>query len=92
MKNGTGFFVVLLIGYIAFEAYAVHRASYRTEPAYIHNMLIEARAAVEACDDGSTRDVEGFDRILRRVTAKYRGELLEKSPGTAVSALSLIHI
>jgi len=80
MKNGTALAVMIILGYVAFEGYAVHKASYRTEPAYIYNMLIEAQTAVDSCDDGLKPDVAGFRKVLTRVTLKYKNELAEQQP------------
>jgi len=87
MKNGTGFAIVVVIGYIGLEGYAVHKASYRTEPAYIHNMLVEAKTAVQACAGSTSPDVEGFNRSLTRVTQKYKREIGEKTPSKSVKII-----
>lgn len=89
MKNGTGFAIVIVIGYIAFEGYAVHKASYRTEPAYIHNMLVEAKTAVQSCGEGSSPDTAGFNRSLTRVTEKLKRELTEENPDKDVDTINL---
>ncbi len=81
MKSGTALAALAVIGYIGFEAYAVHKASYRTEPAYLHNMLVQAKSVVQACGSVEGRDLAGFDRTLARVTQKFKLEIAEQNPG-----------
>lgn len=79
MKSGTVIALVVLTGYIGFEAYAVRKARYRTEPAYIYNMLVEAKAAAELCDTGDPELLGKFDKTLLRVTQQYRDDLADKN-------------
>ena len=80
MKSGPVLAVLVVIGYVGFEAYAVYKVSYRTEPTYLHNMLVKAKTVVQACAADTDRDVEGFERTLARVTQKFKLEIAAQSP------------
>jgi hypothetical protein len=87
IQRGTVAVVVVLLGYVGMEAFAIRKASYRTEPAYIHNMLIEARTATEVCSIDVTALREGFNRTLGRVTERNRRDLAERYPQEDASAI-----
>ncbi|MFK7966262.1 MAG: hypothetical protein AB8C46_20045 [Burkholderiaceae bacterium] len=90
MKSGTTLAVLFVIGYVGFEAYAVHKVSYRTEPTYLHNMLIQAKTVVQSCAADTNRDVEGFERSLARVTQKFKLEIAEQSPSRDSSEIDQV--
>ena len=80
MSRGSLIAVVVVLAYVGFEAYAVHKVSYRMEPAYIHNMLIEARQAMRLCRDGGGELEDRFDSTLSRVSQQYREQIAEERP------------
>lgn len=88
IQRGTAAVVVVLLAYVGMEAFAIRKASYRTEPAYIHNMLIEARTATDACNIDVTALRGGFSRTLGRVTERYRRDLAERYPEEDARAIA----
>lgn len=90
MKNNVMLAViVLIVGYLAFEGYVGYKVKHRFEPAYIHDMMIKAQTAVSVCSRRlkPAPDTAGFDRVLARVTRKYRDALAEQSPGKDVAII-----
>lgn len=77
MKFGPVIAVVILGGYVGLEAYTIRAASHRMEPAYIHNMLIEAKVATEMCESSALELAPRFTRTLQRATSSYQKELSE---------------
>lgn len=75
VNSGTVLAILALVGYIGFEAYAIRKAAPRTEPAFIHNLMVEAKTAVEHCGLGTPKLHSEFDQTLKRVRKKYSDEL-----------------
>ncbi|MFK7994116.1 MAG: hypothetical protein AB8B87_08250 [Granulosicoccus sp.] len=88
MKSGTLIAVLILTGYVALEAYTIRKASHRMEPAYIHNMLIEAKVATELCKAKALELKPRFDKTLHRVTESYQTELRANDPDLTDNELS----
>ena len=88
MKSGTLIAVVVLGGYIGLEAFTIRQASYRTEPDYIYQLLIEAEAAALLCDHSVLELQPRFERTLARVTDSYMQKLSEDRGETSPEELS----
>jgi hypothetical protein len=75
--------LLVLAGYIGFELYALHRTSYRIEPAYIFDQFLSAHHAVVKCGNPGPGQLEQFRRNLRSVAGRaaeaLRGEYPEQS-------------
>lgn len=87
MTSGTAIALAVLTAYIGFEAYAIRKASHRTEPAYIYNMLAESRTAAALCNFGDPELLERFDRTLSKVKQQYRDDLADKNPEFDAAAI-----
>ena len=79
MTRGTLFAVLFLAAYLAFEAYAIRKASHRTEPAYIYKLLIEARTATQLCQSDALQLQTRFARTLERVSGSYQRDIEENN-------------
>jgi hypothetical protein len=79
VNSGTALAILALVAYIGFEAYAIRKAAPRTEPAFIHNLMVEAKTAAEHCNFGTPKLHSEFDQTLNRVRKKYSDELESKS-------------
>ena len=88
MKSGTLIAVVVLGGYIGLEAFTIRQASYRTEPDYIYQLLIEAEAAALLCNHSVLELQPRFERTLARVTDRYMQKLNENRSETSLEELS----
>ena len=88
MKSGTLIAVVVLGGYIGLEAFTIRQASYRTEPDYIYQLLIEAEAAALLCNHSVLELQPRFKRTLARVTDSYMQKLTEDRGETSQEELS----
>lgn len=74
-NSGTTIAIAVVLLYVGFELFAVHRVHYRTEPEYLHNMLVSARTVTKECEfDVSTLEAR-FDQTLQRVITRYQNKL-----------------
>ncbi|MFK8080812.1 MAG: hypothetical protein AB8B97_11055 [Granulosicoccus sp.] len=87
MKSGTLIAIIILSGYVALEAYTIRKASQRMEPAYIHNLLVEAKAATELCNSTALELESRFARTLQRATDSYAKDLLENNSDLSAKAV-----
>ena len=87
MKKGTIIATVILAGYVGLETYTIRQASDRMEPAYIHNLLIEAMAASQICQSSALELEERFTRTLQRTTSSYQVELSKAVPQSTEAAI-----
>jgi hypothetical protein len=72
--------LLVLAGYIGFELYALHRTSYRVEPAYIFDQFLSAHHAAVECGQPHPKQLEQFRRNLRSVAGRAAKDLQEKYP------------
>ena len=79
MNGGTLLACLIVAAFLAAEVFAFVKAGHRTEPRYIHNLLIETRTAVEFCDSDVSELKERFDQTLDRVTAKLQNQLEQEN-------------
>lgn len=77
MNTGTILAIVVLLAYLGFEAVAFYKVSHRMEPAYIHNLLVETKAAVDICNTDVSALHERFERTLSRATNTLKKNLAE---------------
>lgn len=80
MKAGTVFAILVLAGYLGMEAYAFRKVSHRMEPAYIHDLLVKARVATDACNSANADLQVRFRKTYQRVTERYRVTLTDENP------------
>ena len=80
MNRGVVFAVILLVGYVGFEMYAVSRVGYRLEPLYIFERFVEADRAVSACGAPPAEMRDRFARNRRSVRSRAEQELLDAKP------------
>lgn len=79
MKTGTLIAIVVLGGYLGLEAYTIRAASKRMEPAYIHNLLVEARQATEICESSALELQARFTRTFQRAATSYEKDWAENA-------------
>ncbi|MEM1436370.1 MAG: hypothetical protein AAGG11_20135 [Pseudomonadota bacterium] len=84
MNRATTVLTVLLVGgYLAFEATHIYRFSHRMEPAYILDEFVVADRAVELCGDVAadkrSRFLKNLDIVRRRALAELE---TAPDPGT----------
>lgn len=80
MSKATVLASLLVIGYLVFEAYAITRAGYRTEPLYILDRYVSANHATARCGDPPAAQREKFMRNLAVVRRDAAGDLAEAHP------------
>ncbi len=90
MTKGTFLAVLFLAAYLGFEAYAIRKASHRTEPAYIYNLLVEAQTATQLCQSEALQLQARFERTIARVIDRYQQDLQEADPALTLDGLSEI--
>ncbi|MBX2881664.1 MAG: hypothetical protein KTR32_17085 [Granulosicoccus sp.] len=78
MKAGTLLAVLAITAYLGFEAYAIKKASHRTKPSYIYNVLAESHAAARLCQFGDETLRRKFDSTMARVKIQFNDDLLEQ--------------
>lgn len=81
-RSGLLLAILIVLAYVGFEGFAIHKASHRTKPGFIHTMMVQARTAVERCDptDANSGVRGAFNRTLERVEGKLRQSLAEEQP------------
>jgi hypothetical protein len=87
MKSGTLIAALVVAAYIGFEAYAIKKASHRTEPAYIYQLMIDANAATQLCKHSALAQQPRFTRTLARVSDSYAQDLSESNPELSVAQI-----
>lgn len=88
MTKGTFLAVLFLAAYLGFEAYAIRKASHRTEPAYIYNLLVEAQTATQLCQSDALQLQARFERTIARVGDSYQQDLQKADPALTLDDLS----
>lgn len=83
MKASTLFATIVVVGYIGFEIYALQRAGYRTEPAYILNEFVGAERATSRCGDPDADVERDFTRNMGAVKRSAARDYAEKNPGAS---------
>jgi hypothetical protein len=73
-------FIALVVGYIAFELYAVQKTKYRIDPVYIFDQFLSAHYAVRKCGNPENGQLQQFLRNLESVTARAANKLHERHP------------
>jgi len=87
MTKGTLLAALFLAAYLGFEAYAIRKVSHRTEPAYIHNLMLEAQAAVQLCQFEVQPLETRFAKTLERVDLNYQRDIEEDNPDLSATAI-----
>lgn len=87
-NRGTVIAALVVLVYVGFEGYAIHKVRDRTKPDYIHNVLIQAKTATEACNSDRLIYRERFERTLARVENNYREMLRETDPEATEAIIS----
>lgn len=87
-NKGTILAVLLVLGYVGLEGYAVKKVSYRTKPDYIHDVLIQAKTVTEACNSDRLEYRDRFEKTLTRVVNSYRSMLADANPKATDSDIS----
>jgi len=85
MKPGMLLFIFIVVGYFAFEIYAVSKVSYRTEPVYIFERFVAVDRAMNRCGQSGNDTKVDFDRNLAAVQRRAELELLEQNPSKSVN-------
>ena len=80
MKPGTILFVLVVIGYFAFEMYAVSKVGYRMEPLYIFERFVAVDRAMTRCGQPDAAMKADFNRNRASVQQRAKRELFEQSP------------
>jgi hypothetical protein len=78
--------VVVVIGYLAFELYGLHRARERMEPAQVYAQFVRARHAVSVCGVDSPARAD-FERNFEAVTRLATSDLAEREPDVTPAQL-----
>ena len=87
MKPGTILFILIVIGYFAFEMYAVSKVSYRMEPLYIFERFVAVDRAMTRCGQAEAAMKADFDRNRSSVRQKAEWELFEQNPAETQEAI-----
>lgn len=75
----TGYITILVVVvYLGFELFGLHKARDRMEPGYVFNEFVGARHAVALCADGERRNAD-FERNFNAVTERAIRALAESS-------------
>lgn len=88
INKGTAFAILVVMGYVGFEGYAIYQVKDRTKPDYIYGLLIQAKIATEACDSERLVFREKFEKTLERVTGNFRRQLEDANPDAAPTEIN----
>lgn len=80
MKPGALIAGVVVVGYIAFEVYALYHNRDRADPVNIYDQFITARHAVARCGDPPADQLDRFSENLHAVTIRATRTLKERNP------------
>jgi hypothetical protein len=80
-------FILIVVGYVVFEGYALTKISYRAEPLYIFDQFLSANHAVRTCGAPEEAQLQQFERNLRSVTNRAAKELRELHPDTSAEEI-----
>ena len=83
----TGYITILVVVvYLGFELFGLHKARDRMEPGYVFNEFVGARRAAEACGVKDSQKA-AFERNFVAVKARALDALLAAEPDTDAAAL-----
>jgi hypothetical protein len=88
VKSGLIPIVVLIGGYLAFEAHVLNKAAYRLEPLYLYDQFVIAGEAAVRCGDPPAAELDQFTRNLKATERRTLAALRESRPDTADDALA----
>jgi hypothetical protein len=88
VKSGIIPVVILIGGYLAFEAHLMHKAAYRLEPLYLYDQFVIAGEAVARCGDPPAAELDQFIRNLQATERRTLAALRESRPDTPDDALA----
>jgi hypothetical protein len=80
MSKGTLVALLVVLAYVGFEGYAIHKLGYRMEGPYIHDHFVSAYRALNACGTAEDGQREKFLRNLASIRERASRELAEKQP------------
>jgi hypothetical protein len=79
MRTGPVIAVLVLAGYVGFEAWAVKRSGHLIEPANIFDQYIAIDQAAGRCGAPDEKQRKDFERNLAAVTRRARADLAESN-------------
>jgi hypothetical protein len=73
-------FILIVVGYVGFELYGLHRAKERMDPVTILDKFHMADRATSRCGEPEGDDLQSFQRNLELAEARATRALAERSP------------
>ena len=87
MSKGPLIAVLVVLGYIGFEAYSVHRVGYRMEAPYIFDQFVSAYRAASVCRTPEAEQQQKFLRNLSSVTKRAEKAWAKTQTGASPDAV-----
>lgn len=81
--------IMVLTGYLGFEAFVIKRAGERTTPDYIYRMLVRSELATEFCGKVDPSLAKQFEHTVARVVDRYKRELTAGSDNPDTETIEL---
>lgn len=79
--------ILIVVVYLGFELFGLHKARNRMEPGYVFNEFVGARRAVALCPD-EARETADFERNFKAVTERAISALAESSPDSTIELIT----
>jgi hypothetical protein len=73
-------FLLIVLGYVSFELFALQKTKHRVDPIYIFDQFLAANHAVMKCGRPEDGQLEQFRRNLKSVAARAAKALHERNP------------
>jgi hypothetical protein len=80
MRTMPVLFILIVVGYVGFELYGLHRAKERMDPVTILDKFHMADRATSRCGEPEGDDLERFQRNLGLAERRATRALAERSP------------